>query len=78
MSPTLSVLPRCPEPDCNRLTVDNAQHCPEKTPERWAVTCQWLVCSGTVTTPGGKKVKCGRVYGPKGWPGYSSRAAVAS
>ena len=66
------VLPKCP--DCGRLTVDNRQHCAEKKPAAWAKSCQWIVCNGTRTAPDGRTVKCGRVYGPAGWPGFGMAA----
>lgn len=68
----LQIQPKCP--DCGRLTVDNPQHCPEKSPAAWATSCQWHVCTGTVARGDGKQVKCGRVYGPVGWPGYGGAA----
>ena len=68
----IQLLPKCP--DCGRLTVDNPQHCPEKTPARWATNCQLRKCTGTVTDDAGKQVRCGRVYGADGWPGFRTTA----
>lgn len=67
----LQVLPKCP--NCGRLTADNAQHCPEKKPALWATNCQWMRCSGSVTTEG-RKARCGFTYGPVGWAGFGGAA----
>lgn len=53
----ITLLPKCPE--CGRLTVDNRQHCPEKTTAQWAKCCQMMVCA-----------KCGYTYSKAGWPGF--------
>jgi hypothetical protein len=37
-----SVPPKCPF--CGRLTVDNAQHCPDLKPGRWALVCMTIQC----------------------------------
>lgn len=47
-----NVPPRCP--DCNRLTVDNRQHCNRST-MAWQRTCALMQCT-----------TCGTVYGKAG------------
>jgi hypothetical protein len=63
MATELLLEPRCP--NCDRLTVDNKQHCPEKSSARWAESCHWIKCVGIKD---GRL--CKQVYGPKGWKGF--------
>ena len=53
----LALLPKCPQ--CDRLTVDNKQHCPEKSSAQWAKCCQIMIC-----------IDCGYTYGKASWPGF--------
>ena len=63
------ILPKCP--DCDRLSVDNPQHCADKSVSDWLKTCRWKKCVGSRVI-GGKKVRCGKVYSAPGWPGFTA------
>lgn len=61
----LQVEPKCP--GCGRLTVDNRQHCADKTTANWKVYCRWMRCT-----------KCKYTYGPVGWPGFAYTTGTIS
>lgn len=55
----LQLLPKCPK--CDRLTVDNKHHCPDKSASKWAETCGTMICTA-----------CRWVYSTASWPGFQN------
>lgn len=62
-TPEFTLPPKCP--NCDRLTADNKNHCPEKSPAKWASLCQWVVCQGKRIDKTKGLIDCATTYGPR-------------